>query len=531
MIRIYEIRLDIHQPKEKIPELIIKKLHIKKEDLLSYRIFKESMDARKSDMIYFSYCVDCEVRNEQKLLKRPSRIYGKAPDMRYDAPKHGALPLRQRPIVVGFGPAGMMAALLLAQEGYRPIVYERGGDVDERIKATARFWQYGLLDEEVNVQFGEGGAGTFSDGKLTTRVKDLRSRKVLEELVRHGAPEEILYEAHPHIGTDRLRDIVRNIREDIISLGGEIHFHAKVEDFQITDHRITGISVNGQWTACEEVILAIGHSARDTFRCLYERKVEMSAKAFAVGARIEHLQSFIDERQYGSFNGHPRLSAASYRFVHKASDGRGVYTFCMCPGGTVVASASSKEHLVVNGMSEYARDKANANSAVLVQVTPHDFGEHPLDGILYQEHLERQAFLFGQKSYQAPAQRVEDFLNYKKGDVADSGICPSYALGVVNADLHALFPSYIGSAMREGILAFDNKMPGFARDAVLTAPETRSSSPVRICRHEDSLYSVNTEGLYPCGEGAGYAGGIVSAAIDGIRCAEKIIGFHAKKRN
>lgn len=522
MIRVHEIKLNIHQSKEEIPSLLLKKLHIKKEDLLSYRIFKESIDARKKDMIYFTYCIDCEVRNEEMLLKKASSHYQKTPNYQYQSPKHGNTPITHRPIIIGFGPAGMLAALLLAQEGYCPIVYERGACVEKRIEDVEKFWTKGILNEITNVQFGEGGAGTFSDGKLTTRVKDLRSYKVLEEFVKHGAPEEILYEANPHIGTDRLRSLVKEIREVIIRLGGELHFESKVEQFEITNNKLTSLYVNDTWVPCENVIVAIGHSARDTFHVLHKSNVDMSAKAFAVGVRIEHDQQFINKNQYGSFFENPKLPVASYRFVHTANNGRGVYTFCMCPGGVVVPSSSSQGELVVNGMSEYARDQKNANSALLVQVSPDDFGNDAMDGIHYQEALEKKAYQLGGQSWKAPAQKVEDYLQKKVGNL-DHTIQTSYAIGTTPCNLHDLFPSYINEALMDGILAFDRKMKGFASNAVLTAVETRSSSPVRINRDKESLESLNIQGLYPCGEGAGYAGGIVSAAIDGLRCAEKII--------
>lgn len=531
MIRIHELKLTIHQSKDEIPNLIVKKLHIKKEDLISYRIFKESIDARKKDMIYFNYCVDCHIRHEERFTNKTSRVYQIIKEYHYEVPKHGNQSLAHRPVIIGFGPAGMMAALLLAQEGYEPMIFERGDCIEERVTAVEQFWQSAVLNERTNVQFGEGGAGTFSDGKLTTRVKDLRSRKVLEELVAHGAPKEILYEAYPHIGTDLLRDIVRNIREDIIAKGGEIYFQSQITDFQVEQQKLRAVKVNDIWYPCDTAILAIGHSARDTFQALYEKQVAMSAKAFAVGARIEHLQSFINRSQYGVFYKNPKLPVASYRFVHKAKNQRGVYTFCMCPGGVVVPSTSCSGEVVVNGMSEYARNETNANSALLVQVTPQDFeSDHALAGIAYQQNLEQRAFIMGKSSYRAPAQRVEDFVQHKAGDITKSILTPSYALGVESCDLHDLFPSYISDALQDGIQAFDKKMPGFAQDAILTAVETRSSSPVRIQRKDTTLQSINVEGLYPCGEGAGYAGGIVSAAIDGLRCAEKIIELYNEKR-
>ncbi len=522
MIRIHQCKLSIDQPIEKLKDVILKKLRIKEQELLSYHIFKESIDARDKQQLYFNYCVDCHVVNEEKILKKGMSDISLTPVLKYQFPTCGFKVLNNRPIVIGFGPAGMFAALLLAQMGYQPIVFERGECVEKRLKSVQNFWEKGILNPSSNVQFGEGGAGTFSDGKLTTRVKDLRSRKILEEFVKFGAPEEILYEAHPHIGTDLLQGIVRRIREEIERLGGEIQFESMVDDFEIKNGKICAIHAKGVWYPCEQVILAIGHSARETFVKLYEKKVEMQAKAFAVGARVEHKQSFIDKVQFKKFVGHPRLGAAEYRFVHKASNGRGVYTFCMCPGGTVVPSASSPNKVVVNGMSEHARNKENANSALLVQVTPDDFGTHPLDGVKFQERLEEKAFQMGGQTYKAPAQNIEDFLKNESSETRGT-IKPSYDIGVAYCNLHDLFPKEITETLIEGIQAFDKKLPGFAKDAVLTAIETRSSSPVRIMRHTDTLLSLNVSGLYPCGEGAGYAGGIVSAGIDGLRCAEKII--------
>lgn len=527
MIRIQQLKLGLNDDLSLLKDKIIKSLQIKENELIDYQIYKESIDARKKDHIIFSYIVDCTVKNEEKILKKHLKDVSLSPQFQYVMPERVKQLGKYRPIVAGFGPAGMYAALLLAQCGLKPIVFERGECVEKRVKSVEKFWQEGRLNPISNVQFGEGGAGTFSDGKLTTRVKDLRSRKVLEEFVRFGAPEEILYEAHPHIGTDLLRNIVKNMREEIIALGGEIHFESKLEKLYIEQNQICGVSVNGKRYDCDTLVLAIGHSARDTFETLYEQGIYMEAKAFAVGARIEHPQQMIDEAQYGKACTHPRLKAASYRLVHTASSGRGVYTFCMCPGGSVVPSASEEGGIVVNGMSEHARDKENANSAMLVQISPDDFGEHPLDGIRYQRELETKAYQMTNGTYKAPVQRVKDFIN-KKASTAIGCVQPSYALGYVPSNLHDLFPAYVSEALIEGIQAFDRKIKGFAMDdAILTAVETRSSSPVRIKRDNDLLMSIHTKGLYPCGEGAGYAGGIVSAAIDGIRCAEKII----EKRN
>ena len=523
MIRIQEIKLTLDETLDDLPKKIIKKLRISKEDLISWRVVKESLDARKIADIHFTYCIDCKVKQEEQVLRHNPKIT-RVKEYHYTYPEPGKKQLIHRPVVVGFGPAGMFAALILAQMGYCPLVIERGECVEQRVKSVEEFWQSGKLNPCSNVQFGEGGAGTFSDGKLTARSKDLRVHKVLEELVHFGAPKDILYMAHPHIGTDLLRDIVKQLREEIISLGGEVRFQSQLTDLKIKDGKLCGIVVNGnEEIKTDQVILAIGHSARDTYRFLYEKGIAMEAKAFAIGARIEHPQSLINKAQFKQFANHPRLSAAEYRLTHSARNGRGVYTFCMCPGGTVVPSSSIEGGVVVNGMSEHARDKENANSALLVQVRPEDFGEHPMDGIAYQEELERKAFQLGGGNYKAPAQLVKDFLNHQPS-IAMGKVKPSYALGVTPCDLHEILPKYITSAMEEAIIALDHKLKGFAYDdAVLTGVETRSSSPIRINRTKDNLQSINLEGLYPCGEGAGFAGGIVSAAIDGIRCAEQII--------
>lgn len=528
MIRIQQLKLTLHEDPSVLKQKILHYLHIHEDELLSYQIYKESIDARKKDQIVFSYIVDCEVKNEKRILKRKDTNLIQTPQLKYQMPPHGTLVQKHRPVVVGFGPAGMFAALLLAQDKQKPIVFERGECVDERVKSVEQFWNEGILNSNSNVQFGEGGAGTFSDGKLTTRVKDLRSRKVLEELVRFGAPKEILYEAHPHIGTDLLREIVKNLRKEIIRLGGEIHFNSKMEKLICDCHAIKGLIVNGKEIVCDDIILAIGHSARDTFETLCEQGIQMEAKPFAIGARIEHKQEMIDFAQFGNNAHHPRLKKASYRLVHTASNQRGVYTFCMCPGGMVVPSTSKEGQVVVNGMSEHARDKENANSAILVQVSPNDFGTHPLDGMKFQERLEQKAYQMGKEGYRAPAQLVKDFLANRPSTQLGT-ITPSYARGVTLCNLHDLFPTEVAKAMQEGIAAFDRKLKGFAcDDAVLTAIETRSSSPLRINRDRDLHVSLNTKGLYPCGEGAGYAGGIVSAAIDGLLCAESIIQKYRK---
>ncbi|MBL3716076.1 hypothetical protein GHK52_04495 [Lactococcus garvieae] len=525
MLRISQIKTSIDDPVEKVKELLLKKLKIQESDLVSYRIYKESIDARQRGEISFIYTVDVEVKNEAKLLKRKIKNVSSSPDLKYKNPHPGTEPMAHRPLVIGFGPAGMFSALLLAQMGYRPIVLERGQKVEDRVKAIESFWKEGKLNPASNVQFGEGGAGTFSDGKLTSRVRDLRGRKVLEEFVKAGAPEDILYKAHPHVGTDLLRDIVKNIREQIIALGGEVLFDSQVASFLIEKNKLQGIVLkNGQKIFSNHAILAIGHSARDTFAELYDKGVNMTAKPFAVGVRIEHPQSLINKAQYKEFAKHPRLGAAEYRLTHKASSGRGVYTFCMCPGGLVVPAASEEGRLVTNGMSEHARSEENANSGLLIQVFPEDFGkDHPLAGVEFQRQLEEKAFDLGGKNYKAPAQLVGDFLE-DKASTQTGEVTPSYALGVTPTDLRQLFPEYITSSIKEALLGFDKKIEGFAMpDAVMTGVESRSSSPVRINRDEESFQSLSTEGIYPSGEGAGFAGGIVSAAIDGLKCAEQMI--------
>lgn len=522
MLHVTQIMLTLEEDLADLPDKICQKLHIKKEDLTSWRIVKESIDARKGT-IRFSYAIDCETKLEQELLKRHKKDVTKAVAKEYTAPKKGVITLDHRPIVAGFGPAGMFASLLLAQMGYQPLILERGESVEDRIQRVEEFWETGHFDPNSNVQFGEGGAGTFSDGKLTTRVKDIRIHKILEELVRFGAPEEILYQAHPHIGSDLLRDIVKRIREEIISLGGQIRFQSTMSDIHVEHGELCGIYVGDEYIPCEQLILAIGHSARDTIQMLMERGVCVQPKAFAIGARIEHPQSVIDQAQYKQFASHPKLKHAEYRLTHTASNGRGVYTFCMCPGGFVVPSTSIDGGVVVNGMSYHARDGENANSALVVQIQPEDYGDDPMQAMKYQEAIERKAYIAGGRTYAAPAQLVKDFLAHRASSHMGS-VKPTYALGVTPCDLHDVLPDYVCEAMEEGIAALDRKLHGFAMgDAVLTGVETRSSSPVRLERTKEDCHSINVRGLYPCGEGAGYAGGIVSAAIDGLRCAEKVI--------
>lgn len=499
------------------------RLKVAPAEIRSLKLYKKSVDARKKDDVHFICTVEVDC-----ILKRPpkdSKITEAEP-YRYVLPE--GKPRALRPVVVGFGPAGLFAALILAQAGQRPIVFERGSAVEKRKEQVEHFWETGELNPDCNVQFGEGGAGTFSDGKLNTGTKDSRSRKVLEEFVAAGAPPEILYLAKPHIGTDRLPCAVKAIREQILSLGGEVHFETALKKILIKEGKVTGVEVKPQdgstYTVdTDRLILAVGHSARDTFEMLHSLGIPMEQKPFSIGARIEHPQSLIDRAQYGRFAGHPNLGAADYKLAVHLENGRGVYTFCMCPGGSVVAAASEPGRLVTNGMSNFARDGANANAALLVGVGPQDFGdEHPLAGMEFQRRLEAEAFCLGGGNYHAPVQRVEDFL--KRVPTKSLGdVQPTYLPGVTPCNLDDCLPNFITDSMRQGIQLMNRKLRGFSfPDALLTAVETRSSSPVRVLRGEN-FQSPLAQGLFPCGEGAGYAGGIISAAVDGIKCAEQVI--------
>lgn len=523
MIRVNNLKVNLHS-RGQIVQPLLRKLRLPPAELLSYHIYKESIDARKPEMIYFVYSVDVAVPDEQALLARRDPDLQLAPELSDQPVPTGHQPLTWRPVIIGTGPAGLFCGLLLAQLGYRPLLLERGGDVAERAAAVQRFWQGGPLDPENNVQFGEGGAGTFSDGKLTTLIKDPRGRKVLQELVQSGAPEEISYVQKPHVGTDQLRQVVINLRQRIIQLGGEVRFHARVTGLQLAGGRVTGVVVNGgEIVPAEAVVLAIGHSARDTFAMLHQQGLTLQPKPFSIGVRVEHPQPMIDAAQYKQFAGHPQLGAADYKLVYHHPSGRSVYTFCMCPGGEVVAAASELGCLCTNGMSEHARAAQNANSALLVGVDPTDFGsDHPLAGVEFQRRWERLAFELAGGGYRAPAQLVGDFLA-GQASVGGGSVQPSYQRGVCWTDLSHCLPDYVISSLRDAIREFDRKLRGFAHPAaVLTGVETRSSSPVRMPRGED--YQGNLAGVYPCGEGAGYAGGIVSAAVDGLRVAEAIAG-------
>lgn len=525
-IRVNNITLNIKEDISVLKIKVLRKLKISEKEMIGFKILKESIDARKKDSIKFNYCIEVKCENEKKIISKLKDNDLKLEEDSVDeAIIHGENKLGSRPVVVGFGPAGLFAALTLAKEGYKPVVFERGEDVDNRTKTVEAFWKDGKLNLESNVQFGEGGAGTFSDGKLTTRIKDKRCGFVLDELIKSGAPEEIAYIGKPHVGTDILKGVVKNIRNEIIKLGGEVRFDAKVTDILIEDNAIKAVTINDKETIyAETVILAIGHSARDTYKMLHKRGVRIIQKPFAIGARIEHPQELINKTQYKEFYNHPRLGAADYRLIEHTSNLRTAYTFCMCPGGTVIASASNEGEVVTNGMSEHARDKVNANSAFLVNVLPSDFGnDNPLAGINFQEKYEKLAYELGGKNYNAPVQLVGDFLN-DKVSTSIGNVDPSYKPGYNFVDLRECLPEFVTSTMKEALQKLDNKLNGFAmHDAILTGVETRSSAPIRIVRDEDTLESTNTKNLYPCGEGAGYAGGIVTAAVDGIKCAEKII--------
>jgi hypothetical protein len=559
MLRITEIKLPIenaqsltHQADE-IKAALLKRLEIPESDLIHFDIFKRGVDARKSHAILYVYSLDVEVKNEAKILAkfRKDAHIKPAPDTEYKfvaTADNGALlpppqpsPLdgegfnvKPRPVVVGFGPAGIFAALILAQSGFKPIVLERGKAVRERTKDTWGLWRKNKLNPESNVQFGEGGAGTFSDGKLYSQIKDPKhyGRKVIQEFVKAGAPEEIIYVSHPHIGTFRLVGMVEEMRNTIIKLGGEIRFESRVEDIEIAadnngNNQVQGVVLQtGERIATNHLILAVGHSARDTFEMIYKRGIYVEAKPFSIGFRIEHPQSLIDRARYGKSYSEEllnKLGAADYKLVHHAKNGRSVYSFCMCPGGTVVAAASEPNRVVTNGMSQYSRNERNANAGIVVGITPEvDYPGHPLAGMELQRKLEGNAYLLGGSNYNAPGQLIGDFLadrpSTKFGEVT-----PSYTPGVHLTNLDTALPEFAITAIREAIPEFAKQVKGFdLADGILTGVETRTSSPIRIKRDDDTLQSINTKGLYPCGEGAGYAGGILSAGVDGIKVAEAV---------
>jgi len=564
MLRLTEIKLPLSHPEDDIKAAILKRLGIGADELTDYVVFKRGVDARKPNSILYTYTLDVTLRDEVAVLARFSRDphVKSSPDTTYHFVTHApsgfismveqggdeqatqtvqaarqeaseeanaVSPMKwkpKRPVVVGMGPAGLFAGLLLSQMGFRPLILERGKAVRERTKDTWGLWRQGVLNPESNVQFGEGGAGTFSDGKLYSQIKDPRylSRKVLEEFVKAGAPEEILYESHPHIGTFKLVGMVEKMRATILSLGGEIRFESRVDDIEIENGAVCSVVLaNGERIATDHLVLAVGHSARDTFAMIHKRGIYIEAKPFSIGFRIEHPQSLIDRARYGKNAGNPQLGAADYKLVHHASNGRSVYSFCMCPGGTVVAATSEPGRVVTNGMSQYSRNERNANAGIVVGITPEqDYPGDALAGVEFQRKWESRAFELGGGAYQAPGQLVGDFLAGRPSTQFGE-VLPSYTPGVHLTDLSTALPDYAIEAIREALFAFAKQIKGFdLADAVLTGVETRTSSPIRIKRNRDDYQSINTRGLYPTGEGAGYAGGILSAAVDGIEVAEAV---------
>lgn len=529
MLRINELPLPLDHSGQALEQAIAMRLKLKPGELQGYEVFKRSYDARKKNTeIKFIYIVDVRVADEASVLVRLGKDnkVGPAPDTRYYPVEAAPADMTERPVVVGFGPCGLFAALILAQAGFKPIVLERGRDVRKRTKDTWALWRNKTLTPESNVQFGEGGAGLFSDGKLYSQIKDPRfyGRKVMQEFVIAGAPEEILYVSKPHIGTFRLTGVVSRMREEIIRLGGEVRFESRVTEFDIQAGRIAGVTLaDGTHVASRYVVLALGHSARDSFRQLHKQGVFIEPKPFAIGFRIEHPQSMVDQARLGKYAGHPELGAADYKLVYHASNGRPVYSFCMCPGGTVVAATSEPERVVTNGMSQYSRNERNANAGIVVGINPEqDFPGDALAGVALQEALESKAYTLGGSDYCAPGQLVGDFIA-NRPSTAWGEVEPSYKPGVKLGDLSPSLPAYAIDAIREALPEFGKQIKGFDRaDAVLTGIETRTSSPVRITRDRDSYQSLNTRGLFPAGEGAGYAGGILSAGVDGIRVAEAV---------
>ena len=530
-LRVNNIKQPISEGDELLPLRIANLLGLEAKQVSSARINRRALDARKKQDVHFLLSAIAEVEDAaaRRLLERANPHVEMFTEPQEGTLLAGTEALRGRVVVVGLGPAGLFAAYQLAKHGYQPLVLERGDAIEQRARCVEHYWKTGELDEDSNVMFGEGGAGTFSDGKLTSRSKDARGELVLNTLIRFGAPEEICYAAKPHIGTDRLRGVVSSMRKEIERLGGEVRFRATLTALEQRDGRLAHAvftTPNGTETVdCAALLLAIGQGARDTYQMLYDAGIAMSPKPFAVGVRVEHPQSMIDRAQLGELAGHPRLGAAEYRLTAQHGE-RGVYTFCMCPGGSVIASASAKDEIVVNGMSDFARNAQNANAAVVVQVHPADFGEHPLDGMRFQKKMEQAAFAAGGGSGVAPASTFGAFLRREKPR-GFGGVAPSYRPGVTACDLWGVLPPFVAAGIAEGMKAFGRQLRGFDReDAVLTGVETRTSAPLRLLRG-DNMESASCAGLYPVGEGAGYAGGIVSAAIDGLKAAEAVVGRFA----
>ena len=514
MIRVRQIKVPIDE--DIIENYICKKLKISKNEILKIKINKKSIDARKKDNIHYVYEVDVKLKDEEKILKHKNTDILKTPVEKYAFNITGTNFLNNRPVIIGSGPAGLFCAYLLAENGYKPIIIERGEKIEDRVETVSRFWKEGILNTESNVQFGEGGAGTFSDGKLNTLVKDknFRMKKVFETFVEMGAPEEILYMNKPHIGTDLLRNVIINMRNKIISMGGEFKYNTKMEDIIINNNKLKEIiTSSNEHILCDTLVLAIGHSSRDTFKMLYDKNFNMEAKPFAVGIRLQHPQKLINENQYGNVD----LPPASYKLTYKAKNGRGVYSFCMCPGGYVVNASSEKGRLAINGMSNHDRDSKIANSAIVVTVSPNDFGVNPLDGVNFQRVLEEKAYKLGKGNI--PIQLYKDYKNNKISD--NQTINAAFKGDYSFTNINEIYPDYINDSIKEAMEQFNKKIKGFNNDkTILAAVESRTSSPVRIIRDEN--LESNIKGIYPCGEGAGYAGGITSAAMDGIKIAEAI---------
>lgn len=521
-IIVSNLRIGIDQSNDVAIYAAYKKLRIKSDMVKKTEVYKKSLDARKKTNPTFVMSLMIDLfENEAEIVKAAadsSVILHEKPQLEF---KVGTEPLENPIIIIGFGPAGIFAAHTLASLGYRPIVFEKGGDVDSRVEAVNDFWLHGRLNAQSNVQFGEGGAGTFSDGKLTTRISDSRCDYILEQLVKNGAPKEILSTAKPHIGTDKLRGVIKAMRKDIIKKGGRVYFNKNLQDIIIENNAVHAVIVDNQEIRTDNLILAVGHSSREVFSMLLKKQVAVEAKSFSVGVRIEQLQATINKGLYGDLSEHKELQKGDYQLSHKCGD-RCVYTFCMCPGGFVVPSSSTIDSVVTNGMSEHSRDGANANSALVVSVSPADFGKNPLSGVEFQQQLEQLAYKKAGGNYKAPAMTVNEFMS-GSGTLNLKNVEPSYSLGVTGVNFGEIFPDYITKMLRMGLQVFDSKLKGFAAgDGVLTGVETRTSSPIRILRNSE-FTSITTKGLYPCGEGAGYAGGIISAAIDGINIAQHLI--------
>ena len=513
MIRIRQIKLPIDHDKKDLINKICKKLNIKKEDIKNIKINKKSIDARKE--INYIYEVDIETNKEKQILNKKIKNTLKTPNEKYTFVIKGEKKLKEKPIIIGAGPAGLFCAYFLAKNGYNPIIIERGEEIDKRVKTVEKFWKENILNPNSNVQFGEGGAGTFSDGKLNTTSKDIRIKEILKIFVENGAPEEILYIKNPHIGTDILREVIKNIRNKIIKYGGKFIFNTVLEDIIIKDNKLIKIKINNEIINAENIVLAIGHSSRDTFKMLLN-KINIIPKPFAIGVRVQHKQKLIDINQYGKE--YKKLPRASYKLTYKSAEGRGVYSFCMCPGGFVVNSSSEKEKLVINGMSNYKRNEENANSAIIVTVNEKDFGNNPLDGVHFQEKLEQITYKEGNGNI--PIQLYKDF---KENKISNNfgKIKPVIKGNYEFANLNKILPKYITKSLIEGIENFNKKIKGFSDDdTILAAIESRTSSPIKMIRDEN--LESNIKGIYPCGEGAGYAGGIITSAIDGIKVAESI---------